>query len=142
MTKKNIVIAAALVVIGLHASARFASAQSTPYKPPPSYKDYYSSRVQTARHPSVSPAVYTYDRVFYHNQAISPYTNLMRSSDRYVNSYQTYVRPEQKRREAQAAVEHKEWKSGASAGGTTGTPSPSAYQNRWYGGRQAMGLNP
>lgn len=146
MTIKTIALATVMSAVGLHAAAPFAAAQNTPYKPPTAYKDYYSSRVQTTRTSRVSAADYTYDRMFYKNSAVSPYTNLMRPSSQYTNNYMAYVKPEQQRRDAQAALEHKAWKSSPSAGGTGslhtggGASKPSAYQNRWYGGRQALGL--
>lgn len=106
---------------------------------PKSYSDYYSKSLQNYRRPPVSPQQYTIDRYYYHNPAVSPYSNLMRPSWQYTNNYFRYVRPEQQRREAQM-IKQNSPRPPTTGGGVSGSMSVSPYHNHWYGGRSAMGL--
>jgi len=115
--------------------------------PHKSYSDYYKDNTAYRRMgPSQSAASYTYDRVFYQSSAVSPYLNLVRPGTTYGKTrYQTWVKPEQQRREAQ---------SQPSAGRVTrplhapvGSPSPytprktttSYYKNTYSGYQRAAG---
>lgn len=69
---------------------------------PKSYSDYYREQRQQTHTGYMTPRQYTYNKYFYHNPAISPYSNLMRPASPYVPKYQTYVQPEIQRRSAAA----------------------------------------
>jgi len=75
-------------------------AASTTTMPRTSYSDYYSQQLRNYRRPPQSARQYTIDNYFYQNPAVSPYSNLMRRGDSYVNNYYQYVLPEQQRRAA------------------------------------------
>ena len=110
---------------------------------PRTYSGLYSGPTQRLTAPSINPARYTYDRMFYRNPAVSPYSNLMREGSLVsAPNYFRYVAPEQQRRQR---IETQ--MSDPRARGTMGSlPSmprgglPGAYQNHWYGSRQSMGL--
>jgi hypothetical protein len=89
------------------------------------YSDYYRQTLQTTRRPAVAsnPAAYTYDRLFYHSPSISPYSNLLRRNPIGSTSYSTFVRPEQERRERQAAAALPP----SAALGTSLAPAVSSY---------------
>lgn len=91
-------VAAALFSAGIVATA----GAQTGMPKPQSYTDFYKQQRQQTHTTYMTPRQYTYNKYFYHNPAISPYSNLMRPTGQYTPKYQTYVRPEQQRRAAQA----------------------------------------
>jgi hypothetical protein len=127
-------LCALLLALGLGPVVHTALGQST------AYSDFYRKQVQQPRtSPNVSASQYTYNRYYYQSPAVSPYTNLMRPGNQYVNNYYQYVRPEQQRRA-----------TGTGGGSTTAgvrkfpvapAPASNPYLNRYYGGRQALGLD-
>jgi hypothetical protein len=113
---------------------------------PNSYADYFKQSAVNYSTPNVpSSSAYLYDKYFYHRQTVSPYLNLGRPGTDLGTSYQTYVRPEIQRREAQAAATRayvQQRKLEGRVGETRaimkpmvpGQSTPSAYYNHWYGG--------
>lgn len=65
-----------------------------------SYGDYYRKNI--GNRSAVDPGTnrYLYDKYFYHNPAISPYSSAIRGGSAYGPAWQTSVRPELERREA------------------------------------------
>jgi hypothetical protein len=128
------------------AGTNVAHGQYKPTARPKTYADYYNQNLKKTGRPSNSPANYTFNRIYYKNPAVSPYTNLMRGSPRGGTAYQRYVVPERKRRE-QANLRHQQ-QLGKVVGLTAQSPSRStgpraslppttgrtggAYQNHWY----------
>ena len=139
-----------LAFIAVAWSARPAAAQ---YGQLPTYSNSYSNKVQAYKRPSVNPRLNTYNKYFYHNPAISPYSNLMRPSGQYTSNYYKYVKPELSRRSQVGNPPPRSF-------GTSGTLSPSirpstihtstirtstprttsSYYGHYYGGRQRLGL--
>jgi hypothetical protein len=123
------------------------------------YGSYYGQTV-TKTHGQLgaqSSSRYLYDEYFYKRSTVSPYINLGRLDTMGGDAYQSYVRPEQQRREqtkmAQAVyldARKKEGRVGETrfpgatyGGGGTAimkplpkrpNATPSAYHNHWYGG--------
>ncbi len=123
------------------------------------YGSYYGQNVVQSGGQLGSQSVgrYLYDKEFYRRPSVSPYLNMNRLDTASGTSYQTYVRPEQERRErtmqAQNAYLDARKKAGnvgdtrfpgaTYGGGGTAIlkpppkrPSPSsssAYYNHWYG---------
>jgi hypothetical protein len=124
------------------------------------YGSYYGQNVvksggQVAKQ---SPANYLYDKYYHNRPSVSPYMNLDRIDPVGGTSYQSYVRPEQERRErtmqAQNAYIDSRKRAGNvgdtrfpgatyGGGGTAimkppakrpSTSTSSAYYNHWYGG--------
>jgi hypothetical protein len=124
-----------LVPVAFSVRAQTARGQMTPYS------DFYRKQVQQPRtSPNVSASQYTYNRYYYRSPAVSPYTNLMRPGNETVNNYYQYVRPEQQRRATAPGG------AAATTGGVrkfpvTPTPTSNPYLDRYYGGRQSMGLH-
>lgn len=104
-----------------------------------------------------SSSRYLYDKYFYQRPTVSPYLNVGRPGSDMAASYQTYVRPEQQRREAaetasRAYVQQRKLEGnvgdtrlpGAAYGGGLSSAilkpaaptkaTPSSYYNHWYGG--------
>ena len=132
-------VVAALVLVGLVAWVCLKSAGAQ-FSPKQSYSDYFKRQVTTYRAPSVNPARTTFDRYFYKNPAVSPYTNLMRPNRTGVPNYQAYVKPELQRRANQRASLPTIGPSAPRVGFQTTTRSrtsqrPSQYFNHYYGGR-------
>lgn len=111
-------------------AARTGSAQVLPST---AYESIYQQELPKRTQPSISPALYTYDRYFYHNPAISPYENLMRRGTIGGANYQLYVRPEEQARAAAAA---RVPTLNTGVGGYQGDRYASLYQNHFYGGWQ------
>ena len=128
---------AAVIVVAPYGTS---GAQVQP-RTPQSYSNYYVQQRQQSRSPAraVNPATYTYNRMYYHNPAVSPYSNLLRPSGAYTNNYFTYVKPEQQRR-AQAAAQQRQLPTRSPTGvraaraQASGGNLPGYYQNHWYGG--------
>ena len=110
---------------------------------PRKYSDIYSGPSQNFTAQAINPARYTYNRMFYHNPAVSPYSNLMRSGSQVsAPNYFRYVAPEQQRRQ-RIETQMSDPRAGGRLGSLPSTPKsglPGAYQNHWYGSRQSMGL--
>ena len=129
-----------LALIAAASSARPVAAQ---YALPRTYSNSYSNQVQTYKRPSVNPARNTFNKYYYHNPAISPYSNLMRRGSSYTSNYYKYVKPELSRR---AQVGNQPRMSIGTSGRlspTSGTSKPrtsGAYYNHYYGGRQRLEL--
>ena len=134
-----------LAIVTAASSGRPVAAQ---YGLPRSYSNSYSNKVQAYKRPSVNPARNTFNKYFYHNQAISPYSNLMRRSGSTTSNYYKYVKPELNRRSQLSNPPPRSF-------GTSGTLSPtirtsvpqrsvprttSSYYGHYYGGRQRLGL--
>jgi hypothetical protein len=105
-----------------------------------------------------SSSRYLYDKYFYQKSTVSPYLNLGRAGSNSGTSYQTFIRPELQRREANEAASRAyvqqrklEGRVGETrlpgagfSGGTLNDAylkpmpkvqnTPSAYYNHWYGG--------
>jgi hypothetical protein len=149
--RRQSLAAFASAAVMLVALANSASAQQ-------GYGNYYGQKYRetSGQIGGQSPTRYLYDKYFYHSPAVSPYANLGRLDTATGTAYQTYVRPEQERRQATMVAQaqyidarKREGKvgetrfPGATFGGS-GTaimkpvpsrPStPSAYYNHWYGG--------
>ena len=105
-------------------------AQALPYQ---NYEDVYNNELGKRTQPNISPGLYTYDRVYYNNPAISPYENLMRRGTVGGANYQLYVRPEE---EARAAVAAAQPVLNDGVGGYSGDRYASFYDNHFYGGWQ------
>jgi len=120
------VTGAALGLMGYAAARTWA--QALPYQ---SYEDVYNNELGKRTTPNVNPALYTYDRMYYHNPAISPYENLMRRGTMGGANYQLYVRPEEEARAAAAAAAPV---MNDGVGGYQGDHYSSLYQNHFYGG--------
>lgn len=100
------------------------------------YSDYFRQNTQQSRtRPYVSPGRYTYDRMFYRNPAVSPYSNLLRPSGEYTNNYFHYVRPELKRRSIQSQPP-----SRFNSPRTSAVPRNNPYVNQYFSNRSALGL--
>jgi hypothetical protein len=138
----------------------FLAAASASAQYPGGYGAYYSQNVTSpgGMRGVESSSRYLYDKYFYQRSSVSPYLNLGRSGGDIATSYQTYVRPELQRREANAAssrayVQQRKLEGrvgetrlpGAGfIGGTINdarlkpvpqvTSRPSSYYNHWYGG--------
>lgn len=98
---------------------------------PRTYSDWYDKQLREARPGATSPRRYTYDKYYYHNPAVSPYSNLMRPGVAGGTAYQTYVVPEQQRRQQTAQRQQQARRTTPSAPATGRTPSH--YHNHWYG---------
>jgi len=122
------VVAASLGLVGY--AAHRAWAQALPYQ---TYEDVYNNELGKRTQPNINPGLYTYDREFYHNPAISPYENLMRRGTMGGANYQMYVRPEE---EARAAVAAQIPVMNDGVGGYSGDRYASLYDNHFYGGWQ------
>ncbi len=115
-----LVALAAVFVIDTHP----VLAQLSGYK---SAATHYKKAYQLSGRPSVNPQRYTYDRLFYQRDTVSPYINLTRPSGRYTSNYHTFVRPELDRR-ARATAEPPRgpnitsYKSPSSTGVKSGIP--------------------
>ncbi len=105
-------------------------AQALPYQ---NYEDVYNNELGKRTQPNVNAALYTYDRVYYHNPAISPYENLMRRGTLGGANYQLYVQPEE---QARAAVADAQPVLNDGVGGYSGDRYASFYDNHFYGGWQ------
>ena len=107
---------------------------------PRNYSDFYSGGSQRLAAPSINPARYTYNRMFYHNPAVSPYSNLMREGSQVsAPNYFRYVVPEQQRRQQMETRMSDPRARGMGLGSMPSMPRgglPGAYQNHWYGSRQ------
>jgi hypothetical protein len=99
--------------------------------PSGSYESIYNQELAKRTQPMVNPGLYTYDRYFYHDPAISPYENLLRRGTIGGANYQLYVRPEE---EARAAAEARIPTLNTGVGGYEGDRYASFYQNHFYGG--------
>jgi hypothetical protein len=111
------------------------------YRTPSTYADYYQQELQQRTAPIINPNRYTYDRVFYHNPAVSPYTNLLRYQGPIsAPNYYQYVLPEQQRRQQVEMRMDEPLRTGGRTPPITQGGLPGVYQNHWYGSRQAMGL--
>jgi hypothetical protein len=110
---------------------------------PRKYADFYSGQSQNFTAQAITPERYTYDRMFYHNPAVSPYSNLMRSGSQVsAPNYFRYVAPEQQRRQ-QINTQMSDPRARGGLGSLPSVPQgglPGAYQNHWYGSRQSLGL--
>jgi len=147
-------LAAALAVALIAAGSTTGRAQYTapPGKPGGGYYDYY---LKTYRTPTVSPARYTYDKYFYHNDTISPYINLTRPTGPYVNNAFTFVAPEIRRRTAETLSQISPQKQrqfatqiqgvkatelGVAPKRTFQPTANGAFQSHYYSGRAQLGL--
>jgi hypothetical protein len=113
---------------------------------PGTYSDYYSRELRDYSTPSLNPSKFTYDRMFYRSPAVSPYSNLLRTDNPLTSTpnYYRYVLPEEQRRQ-QLDTRLSDPRAGGGLGTLPPISSgglPGAYQNHWYGSRQAMGLGP
>jgi hypothetical protein len=126
---RTLICGVAFVGTGLCAGTAMAQGST-------SYSNYYQRQLQDYNRPSVNPRTYTYDRVFYNNPAISPYSNLVRPTGPYANNYYQYTLPEQQRRQ-QATVRAETTLPGK---GGYGGGGPSGYYNHHFGhwGGQAL----
>ena len=112
------------------------------------YANSYSNTIKPYKRPSVNPRLNTFNKYYYHNPAISPYSNLMRRSGSTTSNYYQYVKPELDRRSQLSNPPPRSF--GTTSFGTTGTLSPairtstprttSSYYGHYYGGRQLLGL--
>ncbi len=124
------------------------------------YGSYYGQTVKQTHGQlgAQSSSRYLYDQYFYKRSSVSPYINLDRLDTYSGTSYQSYVRPEQERRERTMAAQSayidarkREGRVGDTrfpgatyGGGGTAImkpvpqqkSTPSAYYNHWYGGWQ------
>ena len=131
MKIKSLAVEFIAVAVCWSAAAAFGQIPRTPQ----TYSDIYRSDL-TYRRPPADPRRFTYDRLYYNNPAISPYTNLMRPTNSYTNNYFQYVRPEQQRRDSSSLQLEQQQRSREATAGQ----GVSAYHNHWYGGRQSLGL--
>jgi len=121
------------------------------------YGSYYGQKVvqSSGQLGKQNPANYLYDKYFYNRPSVSPYINMDRIDPLNGTSYQSYVRPEQQRREqtmlAQSAYIDARKKAGnvgdtrfpgaTYGGGGTAIlkpppkpkSNPGSYYNHWYG---------
>ncbi len=121
------------------------------------YGGYYGQQVRTTHGQlgTQSSTRYLYDKYFYQRSTVSPYVNLDRFDTMDGTAYQSYVRPEQQRREAtrQAQAQYLDYRKkegrvgetrfpGATYGGggtaimkpaSKPVATPGAYHNHWYG---------
>ncbi len=149
----------AFVVIASAAASIVVAATATA-QVPNSYGSYYTQNfAKTGGGLGTDSANrYLYDKYFYQRPTVSPYLNLGRSGTNSATSYQSYVRPELERREANATASRAyvqqrklEGRIGETrlpgagfSGGTINnallkpapkvSSTPSAYYNHWYGG--------
>lgn len=124
------------------------------------YGSYYGQTVKQTHGQlgTQSTSRYLYDQYFYKRSTVSPYINLDRVDTYGGDAYQTYVKPEQERRQrtmaAQSAyidarkregrVGDTRYPGATYGGGGTAIvkpvpqrkSTPSAYYNHWYGGWQ------
>jgi hypothetical protein len=121
---------ALVLAVWAAAEARLAPGQVLPST---TYESIYKRELPKRTEPSISPALYTYDRYFYHDPAISPYENLLRRGTIGGANYQLYVRPEE---EARAAAAAQVPTLNTGVGGYQGDRYSSFYQNHFYGGWQ------
>lgn len=119
------------------------------YYQPPASKPFASAAGQSQGQPNyLNPTRDLYNKYYYQRPSISPYLNLDRPLSGASTSYQTWVRPEQQRREREAQqqaarIATRKQQPGYSgmtygAPGTLGAGSaspsrPNAYYGQWYG---------
>jgi hypothetical protein len=130
MKRNSLLVLAVLSLSMVGYAATRTWAQALAYQ---TYEDVYNNELGKRAQPNISPGLYTYDRVFYHNPAISPYENLMRRGTMGGANYQLYVKPEE---EARAAVQAQMPVMNDGVGGYSGDRYASFYDNHFYGGWQ------
>ncbi len=103
--------------------------------PPKSYSDYYSQQRKQTHSSYMTPRQYTYNKYFYQNPAVSPYSNLLRPTSPYVPKYQTYVQPEIQRRAA--TPQSQPYLPGSPNTGALQPrlPTGTQYHNKYYANR-------
>jgi hypothetical protein len=121
------------------------------YYQPNRTKPFEAKLGSTQRQPSyLNPTRDLYNKYYYSRPSVSPYLNLDRPFSGGATAYQTYVRPEQQRREKLAQkqsayiAQRKQQPgytgisygvTGTSGLGATARPKPNAYYNQWYSGK-------